>query len=133
MHKKKDTIIHNDIDKEFINKGKKALEDFDEKQELLVHPKKRESKLISLRLATGMLYRLRCEAQRREMGYQQLIKDYISEGLSRHENKKEIEQANAFSGNVFVVYAHPLTTGSEYAEFGNVPIVKEESLGGMYR
>jgi len=72
------------IDSELIAKGRGALRDFDESQAIHVPAKKRENKLISIRLPVTMIKELRDLAIKKgDIGYQQLIKIFISEGLLR--------------------------------------------------
>lgn len=84
--KKKRTSQDNAVDRELIAKGQDALRDFDESQALRVPAKKRESKLISIRLPMDLLKRLRESAFRKgDIGYQQLIKTYLAESVEREE------------------------------------------------
>ncbi len=81
-----------EADRELISKGEDALKDFDESQALHVPAKRREAKLISIRLPMGMIRQLREVASRRgDIGYQQLIKLYLSESLLREEFRKDLE------------------------------------------
>ena len=83
MTKKKH--LHTDsVNREILSKGKGAIKDFDDSQEIYVQPKQLKSKLISIRLPTIMISNLRVIARERgDIGYQQIIKTYIAEGLLR--------------------------------------------------
>ncbi len=81
---KKKTPLERDVDQELISKGKDVLKDFDESKALRVPGKKRESKLISIRLPRDMIQRLRAVAmQKGNLGYQQLIRMLLDEALSK--------------------------------------------------
>ena len=65
-------------------KGLKAREDFDHSESLVVRAKKRPNRLISIRLPINMIDQLRKAAEAKgDIGYQQMIKAYIAEGLIR--------------------------------------------------
>lgn len=85
MAKRIRSKIEKAVDAEFEAKTKEELlADFDQSQALHVPAKKRESKLISIRLPMSMMKELRDLAIKKgDVGYQQLIKIFISEGLSR--------------------------------------------------
>lgn len=72
------------IDQEILQKGKDVIKDFDDTQEVFVDSKRQESKLISIRLPVSMIKNLRIVAQvKGDIGYQQILKTYIAEGLMR--------------------------------------------------
>lgn len=72
------------VNREILRKGKNAIKDFDSSQEVRIEPKKLTSKLISIRLPKEMIVNLRKIATARgDVGYQQIIKSYIAEGLIR--------------------------------------------------
>jgi hypothetical protein len=74
----------NPIDNEMLNKGKDIINDFDDSKEIYVEPKQMTHKLISIRLPLTMIKDLRIIAEKRgDIGYQQVIKTYIAEGLLR--------------------------------------------------
>lgn len=82
MEKRK-TSNKQKIDKEIISKGKDIYNDFDDSKEVFVKPKKMENKLISIRLPMQMIKDLRTIARiKGDIGYQQIIKTYISDGLT---------------------------------------------------
>lgn len=82
--KRKRTPMEEEVDRELIAKGREAFHDFDESEALHVPAKKRESKLISIRLPSVMIKELRDLAVRKgDVGYQQLIKIFIAEGILR--------------------------------------------------
>lgn len=72
------------VNREILSKGKDVVKDFDDSQEIFVEPKQLKSKLISIRLPMIMISNLRIIARDRgDIGYQQIIKTYIAEGLVR--------------------------------------------------
>ena len=74
----------NAVDDEILSKGKSVVKDFDGSREVYVEPKQLKSKLISIRLPKEMISALRKIAEARgDIGYQQVIKTYIAEGLIR--------------------------------------------------
>src|ERR1700733_12451353 len=80
---KKD-LKNNPVDNEILSKGKDIVKDFDDSKEVYVEPKSLTNKLISIRLPLNMIKDLRTVAQRRgDIGYQQVIKTYVAEGLLR--------------------------------------------------
>lgn len=88
MKKRKRTPLEEEVDREIIAKGKEVLKDFDESEAIHIPAKKLESKLISIRIPMNMLDKLREVAvQKGHIGYQQLIKTYVAEGLLREEWK----------------------------------------------
>ena len=91
--------IEKEVDEELIKKGKAAINDFDESQVIHVRSQKSESKMISIRLPQTMIEMLRSIAIKKgDIGYQQLIKTYIAEGLllDRHEVAKLQEEPKTF-------------------------------------
>ena len=84
---KKD-LHKNPIDNEMLSKGKEIAKDFDDSKEVYVEPKQMTHKLISIRLPLTMIKDLRVIAEKRgDIGYQQVIKTYIAEGLLRDTQK----------------------------------------------
>jgi hypothetical protein len=82
MHKKKDKKKSQEVDSELEAKGRDAQSDFDDSQALFVPARNRESKLISIRLPISMIKELRAVAIKKgDIGYQQLIKIFIADGL----------------------------------------------------
>lgn len=70
------------VDEEILKKGRDVVNDFDSSAEIQVIPEKQETKLISIRLPVGMISDLREIALwKGGIGYQHVIKAYISEGL----------------------------------------------------
>jgi len=112
------------VDVEILAKGKAVAGDFDASQELYVQPKRQESKLISIRLPMGTIAQLRTVAERRNMGYQQLIKQFLTEALFRQHQQVEVWSSNVFqegypAGERYVAGSatdYPSTT-SKIAEF----------------
>lgn len=87
---KKKTAREASVDKELLAKGKRAVEDFESETAFSMKPKKRKTKLISIRIPVDMMSRLRAvAAERRDVGYQQVIKDYIAKGLADDERERE--------------------------------------------
>jgi predicted DNA binding CopG/RHH family protein len=83
MAKEKPSHIDS-VTREILKRGKDVIKDFDDSQEVYVVPKKLESKLISIRLPMAVIANLRKIATARgDIGYQQIIKTYIAEGLIR--------------------------------------------------
>lgn len=87
MAKRTRSKIEKEVDAELEAKTKEELlAEFDQSQALHVPARKRESKLISIRLPMNLLNRLRDIAIRKgDIGYQQLIKTYLAESLEREE------------------------------------------------
>ena len=85
----KEKYLKNDpVDNEILNKGKDITKDFDDSQEVYVEPKQMTHKLISIRLPVTMIKDLRVIAEKRgDIGYQQVIKTYIAQGLLRDTQK----------------------------------------------
>ena len=83
MTKKSKKEIDKEVDAELESKSKEELlEAFDKSQALHVPAKKRENILISIRLPENMIEQLREIAVRKgDIGYQQMIKTYIAEGI----------------------------------------------------
>jgi len=80
-----------EVDKELIQKGEEAIKDFNQKEQFRVVPKKLESKLICIRLPVVLVKELRAVAQAKgDIGYQQVIKSYIAEGL-KIESRESVE------------------------------------------
>ena len=72
------------VDEELIKKGKGVMQDFSHSDEIYVVPKRLDNKLISIRLPIVMIQDLRNVAiAKGDVGYQQIIKTYIAEGLKR--------------------------------------------------
>ena len=88
MPKRNRSKIEKEVDAEFEAKSKEELAaEFAQSPALHVPAKKRESKLISIRIPMAMINELREVAQKRgDVGYQQLIKIFIAEGLLRSQN-----------------------------------------------
>lgn len=75
-----------EVDDEMIAKGEAVVGDFSEAESLYVPAKKRQNKLISIRLPMTMLKDLQKVAETKgDIGYQQIIKTYIADGLMRNE------------------------------------------------
>ena len=90
------------VTREILKKGKDVVKDFDDSREIYVEPKQLKSKLISIRLPMIMISNLRIIArQRGDIGYQQIIKTYIAEGLFRDNQKiqYDIQQAQIIEYN----------------------------------
>ena len=100
--KKKRSAADRALDRELISKGREALKDFDKSEALRVPVKKRESKLISIRLPMSMIGDLRDAAVKKgDIGYQQLIKILIADGLARLDpNHLPLHQKNRYEVEV---------------------------------
>lgn len=92
----KRTKLEKEVDEELIRKGKEALKDFDASKGIFIRGSKAKNRLISIRLPKVMIKELWEMAEKKgSIGYQPLIKLYISEGLLRDkhllsgESKKE--------------------------------------------
>lgn len=97
MSKRRRTPLEKSVDRELIDKGKEALKEFDEAEAIHVPAKRRDSKLISIRLPMDMLKQLRDVAQKRgDIGYQQLIKSYLADGLEREKGGGNVEAFGLF-------------------------------------
>lgn len=83
MPKRRRTKIEQEVDRELEAETKEELvAEFDQSQALHVPAKKSVSKLISIRLPVFMMKELRDLAVTRgDIGYQQLIKIFIADGL----------------------------------------------------
>ena len=91
MRKNKNSHM-DDVTNEILSKGKDVINDFNESESIAVEPKRLENKLISIRLPMAMIIDLRIVARRKgDIGYQQIIKTYISEGLERDNRKAQYE------------------------------------------
>lgn len=102
---RKEKYAHTDsVNREILNKGKDVIKDFDASQEMRVEPKQLKSKLISIRLPRVMISNLRIIARENgDIGYQQIIKTYIAQGLIRDNQpiKYNMPQAQiVFESNV---------------------------------
>ena len=87
------------IDEEILRKGENVIKDFDDSQEVYVEPKRQESKLISIRLPVIMIKNLRIVAQAKgDIGYQQILKTYIAEGLVR-DNQEILDNRHKFNAS----------------------------------
>jgi predicted DNA binding CopG/RHH family protein len=97
MSKRRRTSLEKAVDRELIDKGKQALKEFDKSQAIHIPAKRRDSKLISIRLPVDMLQQLRDMAQQRgDIGYQQLIKSYLADGLARDNSSTSLEAFQLF-------------------------------------
>ena|SRR3990167_3723030 len=85
MPKRIRSKIEKEVDAELEAKTKdELLAEFAQSQSLHAPAKKSENKLISIRLPMAMIKGLRDIAiERGDIGYQQLIKVFIADGLSR--------------------------------------------------
>ena len=100
MSKRRRTPLEKAVDRELIDKGKEALKEFDESEAIHVPAKRRDSKLISIRLPMDMLKQLRDVAQKRgDIGYQQLMKSYLADGLEREKDGGSVEAFGLFLKN----------------------------------
>ena len=94
-HSKKNarTKLQQTVDQEILSKGKDIVNDFDEAEALYVPAKKRANKLISIRLPMDMIKNLHQIAERKQViGYQQLIKNYLSEAILLEQSRFESKQ-----------------------------------------
>ena len=110
------------VDNEILSKGKNAAKDFDESQEIYVEPKHITNKLISIRLPVDMIKDLRIIAQMRgDIGYQQIIKTYIAEGLLRDDRKTLNAQTRTSNGSNIVSVSSALSGEfpHQWGESGN--------------
>jgi predicted DNA binding CopG/RHH family protein len=86
MSKRRRTPLEKAVDQELIQKGRNIQQDFEESEAIHVSAKRKDSKLISIRLPMDMLRKLRQRAQKRgDIGYQQLIKLYLAQCLDKEE------------------------------------------------
>jgi len=123
------TALEREVDQELISKGKDALKDFDESQALHVPGRKRESKLISIRLPMDMIRRLRAVAmQKGNLGYQQLIRLFLSEALLKEGLRRELDdltsevlmRASVSSASSCLQPAPAIGTGSRFGLGQNI-------------
>ena len=99
---KKD-LHRNPIDNEMLSKGKEIAKDFDDSKEVYVESKQMTHKLISIRLPLTMIKDLRVIAEKRgDIGYQQVIKTYIAEGLLR-DTRSSYNQTTIYYGRSYIV------------------------------
>lgn len=106
--------VGHEVDVEILTKGKAVAEDFDAAQELYVQPKKQESRPISIRLPMDIIVRLRRVAERRNMGYQQLIKLFLAEALLRQQQHIEVWSSNVFQEGYPVGERYVAGSASDY-------------------
>lgn len=87
MPKRRRTKMEQEVDRELEAETKEELlAEFDQSQALHVPARKTENTLISIRLPKTMIKGLRDVAiQKGDIGYQQLIKIFIADGLSKSE------------------------------------------------
>lgn len=129
---RKRTLLELEVDRELISKGKDIAKDFDESQALHVPGRKRESKLISIRLPMDMIRQLRAVAmQKGNLGYQQLIRLFLSEALSNPGSELQAYMGQ-LPHRVFVVRDVSLTSSSLGAEFGR-PDYKEVGEANQFQ
>ncbi len=114
---RKRSEIEKSVDKELIEKGSDVISEFDASASYSVSPRKKSSRLISIRLPMEMIETLRKVAtQKGDIGYQRMIKRYVYEGLLR---ETRLQEKKPFQGEYFIVtYDHPI--GS------NEPILLEQ-------
>lgn len=97
MSKRRRAPLEKAIDRELIEKGKEVMKEFDESEAIRVPAKRRDSKLISIRLPMDMLKQLREVAEKHgDIGYQQLIKAYLAESLERELGRVTAESFELF-------------------------------------
>ncbi len=120
---KEKNLNNNPIDNEILNKGKNVIKDFDDSNEVYVEPKQMTHKLISIRLPVTMIKDLRVIAQKRgDIGYQQIMKTYIAEGLFRDAQRSNNSQATVYYGGHTIVSKSSSLNGSfpnQWGESGN--------------
>lgn len=117
------------IDRELAEKGRAALGDFDARSEIVVEGRKKESKLISIRIPTDMLTKLRVVAEAQgNVGYQAIIKSYIAEGL--REDISHLAQGTVAAE--IQTSAQALTSAFWEPRILSTLSVKEEAAGGQY-
>lgn len=113
----------NPIDNEMLSKGKEIIKDFDDSKEVYVGPKQMTHKLISIRLPLTMIKDLRIIAEKRgDIGYQQVIKTYIAEGLLRDaRNSNNAQTAIYYEGSYMVSRSSSLNGNfpNQWGESGN--------------
>lgn len=98
MAKKSKKEIDREVDAEFEAKKKEELlAEFASSQALHVPATKRENVLISIRLPVSMIQKLREIAiQKGDIGYQQMIKTYIAEGILKDSQKVQAVPSHPF-------------------------------------
>lgn len=97
---KEKKVHYNSVDEEILSKGKEITKDFDDSKEFSVMPKPQENKLISIRLPMAMIRALRAIARMKgDIGYQQIIKTYIADGLSHDQQQIILSQYVLVSGS----------------------------------
>lgn len=73
-----------EVDNEIESEGKNVFKGVDWTKELHVLPRTSTTRPISIRLPVQMIHQLKIAAENKgQIGYQQVIKTYITEGLSR--------------------------------------------------
>ena len=103
-------MFRKDDEAQNLERDENHINDFDKSREIFIPAKKRENKLISIRLPMQMIKKLREVAiVKGDIGYQSLIKTYISEGLSNDEaTTKDL---------IFHVYLSSVNSSSMWQEF----------------
>ena len=115
-------INNKSVDEEILAKGKNVIEDFDDAEGMYVTPKPLQNKLISIRLPMVMINTLRVVAQiKGDIGYQQLIKTYIAEGLNR-------DQQRIIYSQYVVVMGNSLGSSSLVEEFPKESSISESCI-----
>jgi hypothetical protein len=105
-------LNNNPIDNEILSKGKNVVKDFDDSNEVYVEPKKAIHKLISIRLPVTMIKNLRVVAEKRgDIGYQQIIKTYIAEGLLRDNQNNRVQSSLYYEDNIISLSSSSLSEG----------------------
>ena len=108
--------IKKEVDDEIIKKGKAVVNDFDDSSEFYVQAKRPESKLISIRLPIDMIRALRQIATLKgDIGYQQMIKTYIAEGILEDSQKIQasvhrpflVLEGSGTSSNMEIFFTEP--------------------------
>lgn len=120
----KEKKLNDSVDNEILSKGKNIINDFDDSKEVRVEPKQMTHKLISIRLPITMIQDLRVIAEKRgDIGYQQIIKTYIAEGLLRDVRKSDnkIQNAVYYGSNIISLSSSSLSEGfpNNWGESGN--------------
>jgi hypothetical protein len=114
----------NQADSELISKGKRALDDFDQSEPIVVPAKSRESKLISIRIPIGMMQKLRSVALAKgDIGYQQIIKTYIAEGL-----RKDLDESRFYDAIIQTTVlptAAPFYEGVHFTIKEDKPVIEQ--------
>ncbi len=117
----KEKKLNDPVDNEILSKGKNIINDFDDSKEVRVEPKQMTHKLISIRLPLTMIKDLRIIAEKRgDIGYQQIIKTYIAEGLL-HDDRKSNDKTQVNVYNVISLSSSSLSEGfpNKWGESGN--------------